>query len=75
MSLRSPAKHENGRISLDMALLSNCHSRACGNPGLLRRTNLDCRRPSFPIAALRRYFRRSTRRTRSSGKAFVPFVV
>jgi len=28
----------------------------------------DCRRPSFPIAALRRYFRRSTRRTRSSGR-------
>jgi len=43
MNLRSLAKHENGRISLDMALSSNRHSRACGNPDLFRRTDLDIR--------------------------------
>ena len=41
MSLRSPTGHENGR--LHMVLSSTRHSRARGNPGLLRRISLDTR--------------------------------
>ena len=56
MSLRSPTKNENGRISLPMVLSSTRHfrrrtdqpqivwlARARGNPGLLRRISLDTR--------------------------------
>ena len=49
MSSRSPTEHENGR--LHMVLSSTRHSRARGNPGLLRRISLDTRwsLPSTPI--------------------------
>ena len=43
MILRSPAENENGVISFHMALSSTRHSRARGNPGSLRRINLDTR--------------------------------
>ena len=43
MSLRSPTNHENGGAFLHMALSSTRHSRARGNPGLLRRISLDTR--------------------------------
>ena len=43
MILRSPAENENGMISFHMALSSTRHSRARGNPGSLRRINLDTR--------------------------------
>ena len=43
MSLRSPTEHENGGISLPVVLSSTRHSRARGNPGLLRRIGLDTR--------------------------------
>ena len=44
MILRSPAENENGGgISFPMALSSSRHSRASGNPGSLRRINLDTR--------------------------------
>ena len=43
MILRSPAENENGGISFHMVLSSTRHSRARGNPGLLRRISLDTR--------------------------------
>ena len=43
MILRSPAENENGGISFPMALSSTRHSRARGNPGSMRRINLDTR--------------------------------
>ena len=43
MILRSPAENVNGGISFPMALSSTRHSRARGNPGSLRRINLDTR--------------------------------
>ena len=43
MSLRSSTEHENGGISLHRVLSSTRHSRARGNPGLLRRISLDTR--------------------------------
>ena len=43
MILRSPAEDENGGILLPMVLSSTRHSRARGNPGLLRRISLDTR--------------------------------
>ena len=43
MSLRSPAENENGGISFHMVPSSTRHSRARGNPGLLRRISLDTR--------------------------------
>ena len=45
MSLRSPTENENGGIPLHMVVLSSRHSRARGNPGLLRRISLDTRSP------------------------------
>src|SRR3990167_4876278 len=43
MILRSPAENENGGISFHMVPFSTRHSRARGNPGLLRRISLDTR--------------------------------
>src|SRR3989337_302402 len=43
MILRSPAENENGGISFHMVPSSTRHSRARGNPGLLRRISLDTR--------------------------------
>ena len=43
MILRSPAEDENGGISLHMVPSSTRHSRARGNPGLVRRISLDTR--------------------------------
>src|SRR3990172_3092276 len=43
MSLRSPAENENGGISFHRVPSSTRHSRARGNPGLLRRISLDTR--------------------------------
>jgi hypothetical protein len=43
MILRSPAENENAGISFHMVLSSTRHSRARGNPGLLRRISLDTR--------------------------------
>jgi hypothetical protein len=43
MILRSPAENENAGISFHMVLSSTRHSRAPGNPGLLRRISLDTR--------------------------------
>src|SRR3972149_5994267 len=43
MILRSPAENENGGISFNMVPSSTRHSRARGNPGLLRRISLDTR--------------------------------
>jgi hypothetical protein len=43
MILRSPADNENAGISFHMVLSSTRHSRARGNPGLLRRISLDTR--------------------------------
>ncbi len=41
--LRSPAEDENGGILFPRVLSSTRHSRARGNPGSLRRINLDTR--------------------------------
>jgi hypothetical protein len=41
MILRSPAENKNAGISFHMVLSSTRHSRARGNPGLLRRISLD----------------------------------
>jgi hypothetical protein len=41
--LRSPAENENGGLSFHMVPSSTRHSRARGNPGLLRRISLDTR--------------------------------
>jgi hypothetical protein len=43
MSLRAPAENENGGISFHRVPSSTRHSRARGNPGLLRRISLDTR--------------------------------
>jgi len=43
MILRSPAENENGGISFHMVRSPTRHSRARGNPGLLRRISLDTR--------------------------------
>ena len=43
MSLRSPAENENAGISFHRVPSSTRHSRARGNPGLLRRISLDTR--------------------------------
>ena len=43
MILRSPAENENGGISFHRVTSSTRHSRARGNPGLLRRISLDTR--------------------------------
>ena len=43
MILRSPAENENGGISFHTVPSSTRHSRARGNPGLLRRISLDTR--------------------------------
>src|SRR3990172_3677405 len=43
MSLRSPAENENGELSFHRVPSSTRHSRARGNPGLLRRISLDTR--------------------------------
>ena len=43
MILRSPAENENGGFSFHTVPSSTRHSRARGNPGLLRRISLDTR--------------------------------
>jgi len=43
MILRSPAENENGGISFPTVPSLTRHSRARGNPGLLRRIGLDTR--------------------------------
>src|SRR3990172_9200521 len=43
MILRSPTENENGGLSFHMVPSSTRHSRARGNPGLLRRISLDTR--------------------------------
>src|SRR3990170_3654779 len=43
MILRSPTENENGGLSFHRVPSSTRHSRARGNPGLLRRISLDTR--------------------------------
>ena len=43
MILRSPAENENGGLSFHRVPSSTRHSRARGNPGLLRQISLDTR--------------------------------
>ena len=75
MSLRSPTKNENGGISLPMVLSSTRHSRARGNPGLLRRISLDTRfrgydgtQAGFPVLIPKRVFSKETQRSQSLEK-------
>src|SRR3989337_1266570 len=71
MILRSPAENENGGISFHMVPSSTRHSRARGNPGLLRRISLDTRFRGYDgtqagllVLIPKRVFSKEARRTR-----------
>src|SRR3990172_6418889 len=86
MILRSPAENENGGISFHRVPSSTRHSRARGNPGLLRGISLDTRFRGYDgtqagllvLIPKRVFSKEDTKSTKFKNKiseAFVIFVV
>ena len=83
MILRSPAENENGGLSFHRVPSSTRHSRARGNPGLLRRISLDTRFRGYDgtqagllvLIPKRVFSKENTKFKNKISEAFVSFVI